>query len=56
MMLSGGVSPFWAGSEYRTQRRVIRGIYNLEHPNFKDISQNALNCIKDLLQIEGQHR
>ena len=29
MMLSGGVSPFWAGSEYRTQRRVIRGIYNL---------------------------
>lgn len=27
MMLSGGVSPFWAGSEYRTQRRIIRGIF-----------------------------
>lgn len=33
MMLSGGVSPFWAGSEYRTQRRVIRGIYNLGRRN-----------------------
>ncbi len=35
MMLSGGVSPFWAGSEYRTQRKIMRGIYDLEHPNFK---------------------
>lgn len=49
MMLSGGLSPFWAGSEYRTQRRVIRGIYNLEHPNFKDISKAALDCIEKLL-------
>ena len=40
MMLSGGLSPFWAGSEYRTQRRVIRGIYNLEHPNFKVLFYN----------------
>ena len=37
MMLSGGVSPFWAGSEYRTQRKIMRGIYDLEHPNFKVI-------------------
>ena len=56
MMLSGGLSPFWAGSEYRTQRRVIRGIYNLEHPNFKDISKAALECIEKLLDTGTEHR
>ena len=56
MMLSGGVSPFWAGSEYRTQRRIIRGIYSLDHPNFKDISKNALNCISQLLDTDGNRR
>jgi len=35
MMLSGGISPFWAGSEYRTQRKIMRGMYDLDHPNFK---------------------
>ena len=42
MMLSGGVSPFWAGQEYRTQRRVMRGTYNLDHPNFKGKQRNCL--------------
>ena len=56
MMLSGGLSPFWAGSEYRTQRRVIRGIYNLEHPNFKDISKAAMDCIEKLLDTDGGRR
>ncbi len=40
MMLSGGVSPFWAGSEYRTQRKIVRGIYDLEHPNFKQVGSS----------------
>jgi len=56
MMLSGGVSPFWAGSEYRTQRRIIRGIFSLDHPNFKDISNSALNCISSVLEIDGARR
>lgn len=56
MMLSGGLSPFWAGSEYRTQRRIIRGIYSLEHPNFKDITQNAMDCIEKLLDTDGSRR
>ena len=25
MMVSGGLSPFWAGNEYRTQRMILRG-------------------------------
>lgn len=56
MMLSGGLSPFWAGSEYRTQRRIVRGIYSLEHPNFKDISKNALDCIEKLIDTDGARR
>jgi hypothetical protein len=51
----GGVSPFWAGSEYRTQRRVIRGIYSMDSANFKDISRSALDCITKLLQVGGRN-
>lgn len=34
----------------------FRGIYNLEHPNFKDISKAALDCIERLLETDGQRR
>ena len=27
MMLTGGVRPFWAESEYRMQKRIIRGTF-----------------------------
>ena len=31
-------------------------IFSLDHPNFKDISNSALNCISSLLEIDGARR
>ena len=31
-------------------------IGSLDHPNFKDISNSALNCISSLLEIDGARR
>ena len=38
MMISGGISPFWAGTEYRTQYLIHRAQFargGFKHPNFK---------------------
>ena len=52
MMVSGGLSPYWAGNEYRTQRLILRGQLasaGFNQGNFKDVSQSAIECISHLL-------
>ncbi|XP_023348884.1 myosin light chain kinase family member 4 [Eurytemora carolleeae] len=39
MLLSGGVSPFWAGNDYGTQRKVVKGQYRLDIPQFDSITE-----------------
>ena len=83
MMVSGGLSPFWDRTEYRTQRMILRGqlansgfrykrafrnllkrnrslnffthIFNSQ-PNFKDVSNSAIDCISHLLVVNPAKR
>ena len=59
MMVSGGLSPFWAGNEYRTQRLILRGHlanHGFNQNNFKDVSQSAIECIANLLIVDTRNR
>jgi len=59
MMVSGGISPFWAGNEYRTQRLILRGHlanHGFSQGNFKDVSQSAIECISNLLLVDTRTR
>jgi len=59
MMVSGGLSPFWAGNEYRTQRMILRGQLangGFSQPNFKEVSNSAIDCISQLLEVEPRQR
>jgi len=59
MMVSGGLSPFWAGNEYRTQRMILRGQFangGFNQSNFKDVSPQAIDCISRLLQVDPRQR
>ena len=59
MMVSGGLSPFWAGNEYRTQRMILRGHlanHGFNQDNFKDVSQSAIECITHLLDVDTRKR
>ena len=59
MMVSGGLSPFWAGNEYRTQRLILRGQlanHGFSQGNFKDVSQSAIECISNLLLVDTRTR
>ena len=35
MLVSGGLSPFWGGNDYRTQRLVVKGTFTLDVPPFE---------------------
>lgn len=45
MMVSGGVSPFWAGNDLNTQHRVVRAQYRLDYPAFANVSRHVLDLI-----------
>ena len=50
LLVSGGVSPFWAGSRYRIMSRILKCDYNFEQPNFSIVSSNATDFISKLLR------
>lgn len=59
MMVSGGLSPFWDRTEYRTQRMILRGQLansGFSQPNFKDVSNSAIDCISHLLVVNPAKR
>merc|ERR1719266_2920229 len=58
-LVSAGLSPFWGGTEYRTQRNVLRaslanGGYDQEQ--FNEVSESAISCIQGLLVLDPVKR
>ena len=56
MLLSGGISPFWDGTDRGTERAIRNAKFAKEgfhHPNFKDISAHAISCVSGLLVVES---
>ena len=49
LMVSGGMSPFWAGSRYRIMARILKCEYNFDLPNFQLVSKNAIDFIQSTL-------
>ena len=49
LLVSGGASPFWAGSRYRIMSRILKCDYNFEQPNFGLVSNNATDFISKLI-------
>lgn len=59
MMVTGGLSPFWAGNDLRTQRLIVRGIFTnggFNHRSFKQVPKSAVDCISHLLVTKPQSR
>lgn len=59
MMVSGGLSPFWGGTEYRTQRNVTRASLangGFDQPQFNEVSTAAIDCISSLLKLDPVKR
>jgi len=58
-LVSAGLSPFWGGTEYRTQRNVLRaslanGGYDQEQ--FNEVSESAIALIQGLLVLDPTKR
>ena len=51
LLVSGGVSPFWEGSRYRTMNKILKCDYNFDQPNFSLVSDMATDFISKLLGI-----
>ena len=45
MMVSGGLSPFWSGSDYGTQRKVVRADFSFDNSVFGPVSSQAKDLI-----------
>ena len=59
LMISGGLSPFWAGNEYETKRNVIRAKFakgGYKHRSFSNVSTNSLDYISKLLTLDPEYR
>eukprot|EP00092_Neocalanus_flemingeri_P028870 GFUD01031348.1.p1 GENE.GFUD01031348.1~~GFUD01031348.1.p1 ORF type:complete len:678 (-),score=184.77 GFUD01031348.1:119-2152(-) len=56
LLVSGGVSPFWAGNRYRTMAKTLSCDYTMDMPNFQNISENAKDFISMLLIMESKDR
>ena len=55
MMLSGGISPFWDGTEHGTEQAISRVRFvngGFAHSSFSVISTQAIDCISKLLIAE----
>jgi serine/threonine protein kinase len=59
MMVTGGLSPFWAENELRTQRQIRRGQFangGFDNKLFKEVPDSAIDCISRLLNVNSQMR
>merc|ERR1719237_1274239 len=56
MMVSGGLSPFWAGNDSETEDRVFHCQYRMDQPHFKRVSTQAKHLIKSLLVPNPEDR
>ena len=46
MLGSGGNSPFWAGSSFKTQKKILKGKFSLKLKAFEVLSDSCRNLIK----------
>ena len=56
MMVSGGLSPFWAGNDLRTEARVIVGDFRLDLPHFQSVTKEAKDLIAKLILLSPNCR
>lgn len=56
LLVSGGMSPFWAGSRYRTMAKILSCDFNFEQPNFQLLSDSAKDFITKLLMLNPDQR
>eukprot|EP00092_Neocalanus_flemingeri_P069246 GFUD01084800.1.p1 GENE.GFUD01084800.1~~GFUD01084800.1.p1 ORF type:complete len:215 (+),score=41.52 GFUD01084800.1:90-647(+) len=56
MMVSGGLSPFWAGTDYGTQRKVVRADFSFDNSVFGPVSDHAKDFISRLLVLTPSKR
>jgi len=59
MMVTGGLSPFWAGNELRTQRLIRRGQFTnggFGNKQFEGVPGSAIDCISRLLNVKSESR
>jgi len=59
MMVTGGLSPFWAGNDLLTQRMILRGQLankGFENKMFDKVPKSAIDCISRLLKINPKLR
>merc|ERR1719319_103501 len=56
MMVSGGLSPFWAGSDAGTEERLGECRYRLDQPHFRHVSPQAIQLIQSLLVLDPRAR
>ena len=56
MLLSGGKSPFYCGSRYRTMARSLSCEYDLGIPEMEHISPQAKDLVTKLLVIDSKQR
>ena len=56
MMVSGGLSPFWAGNDLKTEARVLVGDFRLDLPHFQTVSSEAKDLISKLIVLRPELR
>ena len=59
MMVTGGLSPFWAGNDLLTQRMILRGQLannGFDNKMFDKVPKSAIDCISRLLKINPKLR
>ena len=50
MMVSGGLSPFWAGNDYKTEARVLGGLHSFSRSrSFSQCPEKAPTSKKHVL-------
>ena len=47
MMLSGGLSPFWAGNDYKTSARVVAG-------DFRSVVRPPASSLQIILEMRNE--
>lgn len=59
MMVTGGLSPFWAGNELKTQRLILHGQLaneGFDNKMFEQVPHSAIDCISRLLDVDSRTR
>ena len=46
MLGSGGTSPFWGGTSFKTQKKILRAKYSLKLKAFDVLSEQIKHLIK----------